>query len=139
MPESKAGISFGSGTPGANSGCRKCSTPKNTIGAAKNHRPNSTSHRTGRALPNAPITLHLRVTGKAALDLIDELAKQHQNALCAALNEDERILLADLLFRVAQDQGLEAGVHPGFARLKGEGYGPTLKGLGSDMPPCDRE
>jgi DNA-binding MarR family transcriptional regulator len=78
--------------------------------------------------------LHLTREGKAALELIGEVAKQHTKALCAALSEDERVLLADMLLRIARDQGLEAGVHPGFARLTGEVGGPTLKGLGSGRP-----
>ncbi len=83
--------------------------------------------------------LHLTEEGKAALDLIGQVAREHQKALCAALSEEERVLLAELLLRIAQDQGLEAGVHPGFGRLTREAGGPTLKGPGSDTPPVESE
>ena len=51
------------------------------------------------------------------------MAREHQDALLAALNAGERDLLASLLSRVADQQGLRPGVHPGFARLRPEGRG----------------
>jgi hypothetical protein len=37
--------------------------------------------------------------------------------LCAALTDEEREQLAALLKRIADQQGLRPGVHPGFGRL----------------------
>ena len=52
------------------------------------------------------------------LQSIGPLARAHQDALLSALSPDERDLLASLLMRVADQQGLRPGVHPGFARLR---------------------
>ena len=46
-----------------------------------------------------------------------ENAEEHQQALLKSLSSDEQQLLALLLERVADDQGLVRGVHPGYARL----------------------
>jgi DNA-binding MarR family transcriptional regulator len=61
--------------------------------------------------------LHLTDQGRDALKSIGRLAREHQEALLASLSSDERDLLASLLGRVADQQGLRPGVHPGFARL----------------------
>ena len=61
--------------------------------------------------------LHLTPAGREMLAAIGRVAQEHQAALCAALDADERAQLAALLRRVADQQGLVAGVHPGFARL----------------------
>jgi DNA-binding MarR family transcriptional regulator len=61
--------------------------------------------------------LHLTAKGKATLDAIGRVAREHDAALCAALNEKEREQLASLLGRIAEEQGLTPGVHPGFKRL----------------------
>jgi len=47
---------------------------------------------------------------------IGRVEREHQDALCAALSPREREQLADLLFRVAEQQGLTPGVHPGFRK-----------------------
>ena len=44
-------------------------------------------------------------------------SQQHNEALCAALNEEERAVLVGLLQRIADQQGLLRGVHPGFSTL----------------------
>ena len=79
--------------------------------------------------------LRLTDAGKAALDLIGQVAREHQKALCAALNEDERVTLSEMLLCIARDHGLEAGVHPGFGRLGKEACGPPSKDLGPDARP----
>jgi DNA-binding MarR family transcriptional regulator len=68
-------------------------------------------------------TYILQVTqrGKQVLQSVGKLARDHQEALLAALTKDEREQLASLLRRVADQQGLRPGVHPGFARLRPEG------------------
>jgi len=45
------------------------------------------------------------------------ISVQHNEALCAALNEEERAVLVGLLQRIADQQGLIRGVHPGFSTL----------------------
>jgi hypothetical protein len=49
------------------------------------------------------------------LQAIGRIAREHQQALLTALSEDEQRHLADLLQRVAAEQGLIPGVHPGYA------------------------
>jgi DNA-binding MarR family transcriptional regulator len=65
----------------------------------------------------------LEVTPQAheVLQAVGRVAREHQDALLAALTPDERRLLSTLLLRVADQQGLKRGVHPGFARLRPEG------------------
>jgi len=63
--------------------------------------------------------LYLTDDGRNTLKSIGRIAREHQDALCAALNADERAQLASLLTRIANQQGLTAGVHPGFGRIPG--------------------
>src|SRR5215471_13797663 len=60
--------------------------------------------------------LYLRSKGQDVLRLIGQIAREHQQALCAALTEKERDELVALLKRIADQQGLRPGVHPGFGR-----------------------
>lgn len=62
--------------------------------------------------------LHLTGAGREALARIVRVAREHEDALGAALDPDERSQLAGLLARVAAEQGLAPGVHPGFGKLK---------------------
>jgi DNA-binding MarR family transcriptional regulator len=61
--------------------------------------------------------LHLTAGGKARLEAVGRVAREHQEALCAALNPGERETLASLLLRIAEQQHLTAGVHPGYRKL----------------------
>jgi DNA-binding MarR family transcriptional regulator len=61
--------------------------------------------------------LYLTEAGREALDQIRHVGREHQEALCAALNPSERAQLAGFLARIAAQQGLAPGVHPGFRRL----------------------
>jgi DNA-binding MarR family transcriptional regulator len=61
--------------------------------------------------------LHLTEKGRAMLEEIGRAAREHQESLCAALGEPDRQVLAALLARIAEEQGLTAGVHPGFKTL----------------------
>jgi DNA-binding MarR family transcriptional regulator len=61
--------------------------------------------------------LYLTKPGAQALEAIKRVGLEHQNALLAALSSAERDQLASLLARVAEEQGLTPGVHPGFSRL----------------------
>jgi DNA-binding MarR family transcriptional regulator len=69
--------------------------------------------------PDDRRTYQLFVTekGRQALEAIGRVARAHQDALCAALSEDERQTLAGLLSRIAEEQGLSPGVHPGFRQM----------------------
>ena len=61
--------------------------------------------------------LHLTDAGHTALAELSGASAEHEADLCAALTDDERIQLTQLLRRVAEQQGLTPGVHPGFRRL----------------------
>ena len=65
--------------------------------------------------------LFLTPAGERALRDIGRVNAEHLEALCAALDASERQQLASLLSRIAQEQGLRPGVHPGFARLGRKG------------------
>jgi DNA-binding MarR family transcriptional regulator len=62
--------------------------------------------------------LFLTDKGRDTFKVIGRLAREHQEALCAALTDKERAQLAALLERIAADQGLSPGVHPGFSRWR---------------------
>lgn len=62
--------------------------------------------------------LHLTEKGRIALQSIGRVAREHHKALLGALSVNEQGQLAQFLQRIAHDQGLTRGVHPGYARLK---------------------
>jgi DNA-binding MarR family transcriptional regulator len=64
-------------------------------------------------------TYSLQITpkGRETLEEIGKVSRQHNDALCAALSGEEREILVGLLQRIADQQGLTRGVHPGFSRL----------------------
>jgi DNA-binding MarR family transcriptional regulator len=64
--------------------------------------------------------LYLTEKGRDMLRQIDRVAAEHQDSLCAALTEPERARLAELLRRIADEQGLTPGVHPGYRMLGGQ-------------------
>ncbi|HET9374900.1 MAG TPA: MarR family transcriptional regulator [Chthoniobacterales bacterium] len=63
--------------------------------------------------------LHLTARGKKALQAIVRVAREHEDALCAALDVSERAILTQLLSRIADEQQLRPGIHPGYRRLRG--------------------
>jgi DNA-binding MarR family transcriptional regulator len=65
--------------------------------------------------------LYLTPAGDKALRDIAKVNSEHLESLCAALDDSEREELARLLQRVAREQGLRPGVHPGFARMGRKG------------------
>jgi DNA-binding MarR family transcriptional regulator len=67
--------------------------------------------------------LYLTAAGRAALEQIGRIGREHQDALCAALDPSERAQLTDLLRRIAAQQQLTPGVHPGLRRLGGRQSG----------------
>ena len=62
--------------------------------------------------------LYLTKKGSATLEALGRIGREHQATLLAALSSSERELLASLLAKVAEEQGLTPGVHPGYARLR---------------------
>ena len=61
--------------------------------------------------------LHLTSSGRRVTEQLGRIALEHDDAICAALSNDERQQLNALLSRVADQQGLSPGVHPGYRRL----------------------
>ena len=62
--------------------------------------------------------LHLTTSGRKVTEQIGRIAREHDDAICAVLNKEERLKLNALLGRIAQEQKLSAGIHPGY-RLMG--------------------
>jgi DNA-binding MarR family transcriptional regulator len=62
-------------------------------------------------------SLNLTKNGEEALERIGKVAREHQEALLKSLTSDERNALSTLLLKVADEQGLVRGVHPGYQRL----------------------
>jgi DNA-binding MarR family transcriptional regulator/uncharacterized protein YndB with AHSA1/START domain len=62
-------------------------------------------------------SLHLTRGGLEVFEAIRKIAREHDDAVCSALTEEERHMLSTLLGRIADEQGLTPGVHPGFSRL----------------------
>ena len=61
--------------------------------------------------------ISLTDAGHQTMRKLSAVAQQHERALTAALHEEERAQLASLLRRIADEQGLAPGVHPGFRRI----------------------
>lgn len=61
--------------------------------------------------------LHLTDKGKATMETISRVAREHRQDLLAALSDEERATLSVLLQRIAEQQGLLRGVHPGYAQM----------------------
>jgi DNA-binding MarR family transcriptional regulator len=62
-------------------------------------------------------SLHLTVAGGEVLEKIGSVARKHQDALLSSVSLEERNTLATLLLKIADQQGLVRGVHPGYQRL----------------------
>jgi DNA-binding MarR family transcriptional regulator len=63
--------------------------------------------------------LYLTEAGRASLEQIGQISREHQDAICAALDESERAQLAGFLKRIAAQQQLAPGIHPGYRKLDG--------------------
>ena len=61
--------------------------------------------------------LHLTAAGRNITEEIGRIAREHDDAICAALHSNERQQLHALLSRIADQQGLSPGVHPGYRKL----------------------
>jgi DNA-binding MarR family transcriptional regulator len=62
-------------------------------------------------------SIYLTKDGCEILEKIGKVAREHQDALLSALTRGEQDELAALLLRIADQQGLVRGVHPGYQRL----------------------
>jgi DNA-binding MarR family transcriptional regulator len=60
--------------------------------------------------------LALTAAGRETMTRIGAVARAHERAITAAIDDHERADLAALLRRLAAEQGLTPGVHPGFRR-----------------------
>ena len=61
--------------------------------------------------------LHLSAEGRRLIGRLSGVAAAHEEAVCAGLTPQQRQQLGALLERVAANQGLEPGIHPGYRRL----------------------
>jgi DNA-binding MarR family transcriptional regulator len=61
--------------------------------------------------------LHLTEAGREAIAAIGRVARAHEEAVCAGLDAAERARLSQLLQKIAAQQGLAPGVHPGYRNL----------------------
>jgi DNA-binding MarR family transcriptional regulator len=59
--------------------------------------------------------LHLTQAGRRLLGRIMEISLEHEQQLCRGLQPAEREQLITLLNRIAAEQGLAEGIHPGAA------------------------
>ena len=80
--------------------------------------------RRSRAGDRRTRTLHVTPAGRAVLDRIAAVSAEHEAALTRGISPEERVVLRDLLERLAEGQGLTAGVHPGFADPSAEATAP---------------
>jgi DNA-binding MarR family transcriptional regulator len=62
--------------------------------------------------------LELSAAGRELMGQVAQTAMAHEQAMTAALTEGERATLRELLAKIADEQGLSPGVHPGYARGK---------------------
>lgn len=86
--------------------------------------------RQGNAEDRRTYSLQVTPQGRETMARIGEISFQHNSALCAALSADEAEALVGLLQRIADQQGLIPGVHPGFSTL---GVSESKSGL-RDLP-----
>jgi DNA-binding MarR family transcriptional regulator len=74
-------------------------------------------------------SLYLTKVGEKMMRQLADVGRAAEEALLGSLNEAERRQLSELLARIASDQNLTPGVHPGYRRMKPDR---------SDTPPgCD--
>ncbi|MEU8636648.1 MarR family transcriptional regulator [Amycolatopsis sp. NPDC048633] len=62
--------------------------------------------------------LELSPAGRELMGQVAQTAMAHEQAVTSALSDDERATLRELLAKIAEEQGLSPGVHPGYARGK---------------------
>ena len=80
-------------------------------------------------------TLHVTPAGQAVLDVVRRVSAEHEAAMTRGISQTERAQLLDLLRRLAAEQGLASGVHPGFADAAADHRPITDPGLALPTPP----
>ena len=83
-------------------------------------------------------SLQLTDRGSKAMTDLGRIAREHDDAICASLGEHEREQLWSLLGRIADDQGLTPGVHPGFAGVAANPGAARKAAAASDPEPKRR-
>jgi DNA-binding MarR family transcriptional regulator len=78
--------------------------------------------------------LHLTATGGTLMRELAVIGQENETALLGSLSELERDQLHELLARVAEDQGLTPGVHPGYRRLRSGDSAPDCPPAGHGEP-----
>lgn len=63
--------------------------------------------------------LRMTETGAQVREKLGVVGAEHNDRLLAALTDEERATLTALLAKIAVEQGLRPGVHPGFRHLAG--------------------
>jgi len=66
-------------------------------------------------------SLRLTSAGNEALAAIGVVARAHNETICAGLDNNERLQLGALLGKIAAQQGLTQGVHPGYKDIQMRG------------------
>lgn len=61
--------------------------------------------------------LHLTSEALRVMGQIRHLASEHEDEICSTLDDTQRAELTALLERIADQQGLTPGIHPGYQRL----------------------
>lgn len=64
--------------------------------------------------------LHLTPEGRHVLGRVRDAAEAHEAELVTALEDTERAQLVEMLSRIATQQGLRPGVHPGYRQMAAE-------------------
>ncbi len=60
--------------------------------------------------------LRLTAAGISTLEAIGRVARQHEQTLCAGLNESERVQLREYLEKIAAHENIRPGIHPGYRK-----------------------
>lgn len=77
-------------------------------------------HRERSRTDRRQYALQLTRDGQVMLRRIGALARAHERDLCLAVDETEHAQLTDLLRRIAHQQKLTLGVHPGYRQIDGQ-------------------
>lgn len=83
--------------------------------------------------------VYLTDAGNTLLKEIGRVARAHEDAMLAALDDAERAQLHPLLARIAADQDLTAGMHPGYRTLPATNTKPARLKPATGAPRADSE
>jgi len=79
-------------------------------------------------------SLALTAKGKETLLAIRDVAEEHNRLMCAGLTLSEAAELQSLLSKIAEKQGLSAGVHPGYRSIGKKSSSTTRRSLQNTKP-----